>query len=366
MSFFDRKTAIIKLLKTHAGKEFTASKIATWLVDTYPQEAKEKEEASNDKRLLNAKSKVRKRKIIIMIYRNELNKLLTAIQKIEPKIKITKRGRWFRYCYVNNIDNIVNHDNKCHKILDLKFIIIKFLKANAGKEFTASQIAVWIVETYSQETARKVQTSNDKLLISVNKMSDKKEIAILLYKNEMKTLLPTTIPKIEPNIKIIKKGRLTKYCYVNNTDRAVNYNEVYYKKFDRKTAVIELLKAHPGKEFSNSQIAAWIVNTYPEEMERKIQTSNDKRLLSTKNKVTEKKIVIIIYGHELNRLLRTISKIEPNIKIIKKGNRAKYCYINNTDTIFDTSKIIKALENHKKQDLTAMEMAQLLLSANSK
>ncbi|AFB26897.1 hypothetical protein RSA_07185 [Rickettsia philipii str. 364D] len=29
MSFFDRKTAIIKLLKTHAGKEFTASKIAT-------------------------------------------------------------------------------------------------------------------------------------------------------------------------------------------------------------------------------------------------------------------------------------------------------------------------------------------------
>ncbi|WP_238375475.1 hypothetical protein [Rickettsia massiliae] len=77
------------------AKEFTASKIATWLVDTYPEEAKKKEEASNDKRLLNAKSKVRKRKIIIMIYRNELNKLLNAIQKIEPKIKITKRGRWF-------------------------------------------------------------------------------------------------------------------------------------------------------------------------------------------------------------------------------------------------------------------------------
>ena len=73
MSFFDRKTAIIKLLKTHAGKEFTASKIATWLVDTYPEETKKKEEASNDKLLLNAKSKVRKRKIIIMIYRNELN-----------------------------------------------------------------------------------------------------------------------------------------------------------------------------------------------------------------------------------------------------------------------------------------------------
>ncbi|KJV61257.1 hypothetical protein RAMDARK_0040 [Rickettsia amblyommatis str. Darkwater] len=38
-----------------------------------------------------------------------------------------------------------------------------------------------------------MQTINDKLLMSVNKMSNTKEIAILLYKNEMKTLLPTTI-----------------------------------------------------------------------------------------------------------------------------------------------------------------------------
>ncbi|MCX4079279.1 hypothetical protein N7280_01225 [Rickettsia rhipicephali] len=75
---------------------------------------------------------------------------------------------------------------------DRKTAIIKLLKTHAGKEFTASQIAIWIVETYSQETARKVQTSNDKLLMSVNKMSNTKEIAILLYKNKMKTLLPTT------------------------------------------------------------------------------------------------------------------------------------------------------------------------------
>lgn len=35
---------------------------------------------------------------------------------------------------------------------------------------------------------------------------------------------------------------------------------VYYnKKFDRKNAVIEFLKPHPGKEFSNAQIAyTWI------------------------------------------------------------------------------------------------------------
>ncbi|WP_103897469.1 hypothetical protein [Rickettsia fournieri] len=73
----------------------------------------------------------------------------------------------------------------------------------------------------------------------------------------------------------------------------------------------------------------------------------------------------MIYRHKL-RLLRTISNIEPNINTIKKGNRAKYYYINNTDKIFDISKIIKALENYKKQELTAMEMAQLLLSANAK
>ncbi|MFV9929642.1 MAG: hypothetical protein AB8U82_01635 [Rickettsia endosymbiont of Haemaphysalis japonica] len=73
----------------------------------------------------------------------------------------------------------------------------------------------------------------------------------------------------------------------------------------------------------------------------------------------------MIYRHELNRLLRTISNIEPNINTIKKGNQAKYCYINNTGKIFDISKIIKAPENYKKQELTAMEIAQLLLSANA-
>ncbi|AFD20285.1 hypothetical protein [Rickettsia slovaca] len=74
----------------------------------------------------------------------------------------------------------------------------------------------------------------------------------------------------------------------------------------------------------------------------------------------------MIYRNELNKLLNAIQKIEPNIKIIKKGLLTKYCYINNTDKIFDISKIIKALENYKKQELTAMEMAQLLLSANAK
>ncbi len=80
-----------------------------------------------------------------------------------------------------------------------------------------------------------------------------------------------------------------------------------------------------------------------------------------------KEIAIILYKNEMKKLLpTTIPKIEPNINTIKKGNRAKYYYINNTDKIFDISKIIKALENYKKQELNAMEMAQLLLSANAK
>ncbi len=79
-------------------------------------------------------------------------------------------------------------------------------------------------------------------------MSNTKEIAIILYKNEMKKLLPTTIPKIEPNIKIIKKGLLTKYCYVNNTNRAVNYNEVIIiKNLTVKMQLLSSLKLIQGK-----------------------------------------------------------------------------------------------------------------------
>lgn len=139
--------------------------------------------------------------------------------------------------------------------------------------------------------------------------------------------------------------------------------------FDRKTAIIKLLKTHAGKrkKFTAAQIAVWIVETYSQEAARKVQTSNDKLLMSVNKMSNTKEIAILLYKNEMKTLLpTTIPKIEPNIKIIKKGNRAKYCYINNTDKIFDISKIIKALENYKKQELTAMEMAQLLLSANAK
>ncbi len=69
----------------------------------------------------------------------------------------------------------------------------------------------------------------------------------MIYRNELNKLL-NAIQQIEPHIKIIKKELLTKYCYVNNTNRAVNYNEVYYnKKFDRKKQLLSSLKLIQGK-----------------------------------------------------------------------------------------------------------------------
>lgn len=99
-----------------------------------------------------------------------------------------------------------------------------------------------------------------------------------------------------------------------------------------------------------------------------MQVSNDKRLLNTTNKLERKKIVIKIYIHELNRRLSSsLQKIEPKIKITKRGRWTRYCYVNNTtDKIFDKFKVIETLQNHRQQEFTVHEMAQLLLGTNSK
>ena len=325
---FDLKSTVIRFLKDNPSKEFTSSQIVTWLVNNYPKEVEQEEQASNDRRLLEAKSKVQKRKIVVVIYRSKLNKQFRIdLQKIEPKIRIVKKGLRFRYCYTNNANKVI------HKEFDLKSIIINFLKNNSGREFSSSQIAKWLVNNYPKETERKLQISNNKLLIS----------------------------ETESKIKIIKKGRWIKYCYVNDTDKIINYDETYHKKIDRKTAVIDFLKAHSGKEFTHSQIATWLVDTYPKEVEKKLQVSNDKRLLNVKNKVERRRIMIMMYRHELNRLLRpTIQKIEPKIKIIKRGCWVRYCYVNDADKIFDKFKIIEILKNYKQQKFTITEMNQLL------
>ncbi|MCC8377933.1 MAG: hypothetical protein LN567_06095 [Rickettsia endosymbiont of Graphium doson] len=138
-----------------------------------------------------------------------------------------------------------------------------------------------------------------------------------------------------------------------------------HKEFELKSIVVSFLRNSLGKEYTSSQIATWIFNNYSEEAERKMQASTDKRLLNIKNKLERKKIVIRIYMNELNRRLNSsLQEREPKIKITKRGRRARYCYVDSTDKIFDKFKVIKTLESHKQQEFTAHEMAQLLLDTN--
>ncbi|ABV79224.1 hypothetical protein [Rickettsia bellii] len=250
---------------------------------------------------------------------------------------------------------------------DRKTSTIKLLKNDPGKEYTSYQIATYIFKNYPAEMERKIQESNDKRLLKARSNTLKRKIAIMIYRNEFNKEFRAAIQKMDSKIKIIKKGTLFKYCYINITDRIVNFDNMHYKEFDRIDAAIRFLKTNAGKEFTNSQIATWIFNNYSEEAERKMQASTDKRLLNIKNKLERKKIVIRIYMNELNRRLNSsLQKIEPKIKITKRGRRARYCYIDNTDKIFDKFKVIKTLQNHKQQEFTAHEMAQLLLGTNSR
>ncbi|HJD63273.1 MAG TPA: hypothetical protein LFW14_07010 [Rickettsia endosymbiont of Degeeriella rufa] len=139
MPYFDRKTVIINFLKNDPGKEYTSYQIATYIFKNYPAEMKRKMQASNDKRLLKARNNTLKRKIVIMIYRNEFNKeFRAAIQKMDSKIKIIKKGTLFKYCYINNADRIIDCDNILYNEFDSIDAAIKFLKTNAGREFTNS------------------------------------------------------------------------------------------------------------------------------------------------------------------------------------------------------------------------------------
>lgn len=266
-----------------------------------------------------------------------------------------------------NRDKIANYEFAMSEEFDLKSIIIKFLKDKPRKQFSNLQIATWIVDTYTKEVERKMQTSNDRRLLNATSKVQKKEILITIYRSELNRLSPA-IKKIEPKIQLIKKGRRFKYCYVDNTDKVTNYEFAMHQEFDLKSIIIKFLKDNTGKEFTNSQIAAWVIDKYPKEAGQKVQTIDNK---------LKEKITILLYKNEIDTTLRTIvQKVEPKIKIIKKGRGFKYCYINNTDKIFDQFKatnkifypieVFKAMKNCKQQGFTSEEMAQLLLSANSK
>lgn len=347
---FNRTNAIVKFLRDNPGKKFTGHEIAAWLGNTYPEEIIRKEQMSKNKILLGITDKAIRKKFVIKLIQNEFNSnFRTALQKKEPKIKITDEYQP-KYYY---IDKIANYGSTIHKEFDLKSIVIKFLRDNLNKEFTNSQIATSIINMYPEEAEQKAQASNDKRLLNATSKLQRTKIITMIYRNELNRL-SSAIQKIEPKIQLIKKGGRFKYCYVNNYDKIVNNDN---NNFNLEFNIIKFLKDNVGKEFASFQITAWLVNTYTEESEQKLQISD--------YKLSKEEIAILLHK-EVDSLCMTIQKIEPKIKIIENGCWTKYCYIDNTDKIFDKFKVIKTLESHKQQEFTAIEMAQLLLGTNSR
>lgn len=190
-----------------------------------------------------------------------------------------------------NTNKVLNYEFAINEEFVFMDAVIKYLRNNPNQEFTSSQIA-------------------------------------LLLKKELDDASYSTITEIEPKIKIINTRRWSKYCY-NDTDKElINHNDGDDDKIDRSTVVIEFLKANPNKEFTSSQLAKLIISKHPEEVERKIQASTDKRLLNTKNNTERNKTIITIYEQELNGILNSgIQKIEPKIKATKKGRRYIYLFM---------------------------------------
>lgn len=357
MSYFNRKKSIIKFLKDNAEKEYTAPEIAAWIAETYPEEVTRKEQTSKNKQLRVITNKVARKQFVTQLFSREFTSVFRkALQKMEPRIKITEEYQP-KYCY---IDKGANHEFAIHDKFDIKNAVITFLKDNSTTEFTSSQIAKKLIDNYSDEIDQKMQASTDKRLLNIKNKTERKKIIIKIYAQELKRILSSSIPKIEPKIKIMKKGGRLRYCYVNSYEQIVNQANEH---FDLKNIVIKFLQNSLNQEFTSSQIAKWIVTNYPEETEQKRQTTNIKLLVSAN--INKEDIAILLYEKEIDKTLRlTLQETEPKIKIIKKGWVYKYCYIDNTDKIFDKLKVIKTLKNHSQQKFTAIEMAQLLLGTN--
>lgn len=89
-------------LKDNAEKRFTARELATWVVDTYPEESQAKQDRSN--------GRLTSKEDIIGQYRAEIGSQRNNIGKRFPnKIKTTEE-RPRRYYYTEEIDN--NEDNE--------------------------------------------------------------------------------------------------------------------------------------------------------------------------------------------------------------------------------------------------------------
>lgn len=90
------------------------------------------------------------------------------------------------------------------------------------------------------------------------------------------------------------------------------------KRLDVPEKATKCLKKHPGQKFLSQEIAQWIVDNYPEEVEKKMNR--------TKADTPEK--VLKQIQAEIN--IPEIQKQEPKIKILK-GPKLKYYYSKLTD-----------------------------------
>ena len=106
---FNRKNAIIGFLKEHEDQKFTPYKIAEWLVENYPEEARRKAEASRNKRIIAARTQEEKIKEVIKAYAGEMSRGRFNEWKSKPNIRIESEPQ-VRLYYSQNPDYQINNE----------------------------------------------------------------------------------------------------------------------------------------------------------------------------------------------------------------------------------------------------------------
>ncbi|CAK6507667.1 hypothetical protein [Rickettsia helvetica] len=100
---FNRKNAIIGFLKEHEDQKFTPYKIAEWLVENYPEEARCKAATSRNKRIIAARTQEEKIKEVIKGYAGEISRGRFNEWKSKPNIRIESEPQ-VRLYYNQNPD----------------------------------------------------------------------------------------------------------------------------------------------------------------------------------------------------------------------------------------------------------------------
>lgn len=107
---FDYKEEIIDFLKNHEEQKFTPNELAKWFVENYPEEAKKKGNASNNKKMLEANTPEEKHRVIIGIYAGEISSSkLSTERRQEHNIRIEFKPK-MKFYYTQNPDHQTNNE----------------------------------------------------------------------------------------------------------------------------------------------------------------------------------------------------------------------------------------------------------------